>query len=145
MKCEKCKQNKIEICFSYKNKSLGIRKKNCKEFDKEYRKVYYETHRFDAIEYSTKSTKLIRKRNTQFIWDFLELNPCIQCGEKDPIVLEFDHRDNLEKTSEVSRMVSNSNSIQKIKEEIEKCDVRCANCHRRKTAKQFGWYKNINK
>jgi hypothetical protein len=31
--------------------------------------------------------------------------------------------------------------LNQVKNEIEKCDVRCANCHRRKTAKDFNWYK----
>jgi hypothetical protein len=37
-------------------------------------------------------------------------------------------------------MVKDHYSIARIKEEIEKCDVRCANCHTRRTAHQFGWW-----
>jgi hypothetical protein len=40
----------------------------------------------------------------------------------------------------VSALVNGKYSWSKILEEIEKCDVRCANCHRRRTAKQLGWY-----
>jgi hypothetical protein len=29
----------------------------------------------------------------------------------------------------------------RVRAEIEKCDVRCVNCHRRKTARDFGWLK----
>jgi 5-methylcytosine-specific restriction endonuclease McrA len=67
--------------------------------------------------------------------DFLLLHPCVDCGEKDPIVLEFDHRIPKDKSKQVSRMLSGHYSWEKIMFEIEKCDVRCANCHRRKTHK----------
>ena len=74
------------------------------------------------------------------MWDYLKKHPCVDCGEKNPIVLEFDHlRDKL---IEVSRLVQYT-SINKVQSEIEKCEIRCANCHRRKTAIQFGWYKNL--
>ena len=64
---------------------------------------------------------------------------CLDCGENDPIVLEFDHRNPDEKECNVSDMVKRGRSIKSIKKEIEKCDVVCANCHRKRTAKQFGW------
>lgn len=143
MKCIKCNEDKNEINFSYKNKSLGIIKKSCKNCGKDYRKEYYEKNKIEAKKYSFESTKEIRKRNAQFVWNYLKENPCIECGENDPVVLEFDHRDKEDKILEISQMVLNGNSLKKIKDEIDKCDVLCANCHRRKTAKQFDWYKNI--
>src|SRR5579885_2378083 len=82
-----------------------------------------------------------RKRNKQFIWDYLKVHPCIDCGESDPIVLDFDHLN--DKTLAVSTLANNAVSIEKIEAEINKCVVRCANCHRRKTAKDFDWYKHI--
>lgn len=66
----------------------------------------------------------------------------MDCGENDPVVLEFDHIS--DKIDSVSRMICDSYSLDSLEKEIAKCEVRCANCHRRKTAKQLGWYKNIN-
>lgn len=37
-------------------------------------------------------------------------------------------------------MVKNGFSIENIFLEIEKCEVRCANCHLIKTARDFRWY-----
>lgn len=37
-------------------------------------------------------------------------------------------------------MVRDRCSWEKVKTEIAKCEIRCANCHAVKTAKQFGWY-----
>lgn len=60
---------------------------------------------------------------------------CIDCGEKDPRVLDFDHVLGIKKT-EVSKMVWNSASIASFYREVEKCEIRCANCHRRITARR---------
>jgi hypothetical protein len=52
--------------------------------------------------------------------------------------LEFDHlRD---KKFAIGKAASGGYSLKKIQEEVEKCVVRCANCHRKKTAVQFNWY-----
>ncbi|QDH48465.1 hypothetical protein SEA_ZIKO_129 [Gordonia phage Ziko] len=48
-------------------------------------------------------------------------------------------RDPANKVANVAAMLDYSE--QAVKEEIAKCDVRCANCHRRKTVTQFGWWK----
>jgi hypothetical protein len=62
---------------------------------------------------------------------------CVDCGESDPIVLEFDHVRG-EKRADIGRM-SQVATWAKIEDEIAKCELRCANCHRRKTARQFNW------
>ena len=84
------------------------------------------------------SKNKIRLRNRQYISEYLIGKSCIDCGEKDPIVLEFDHFEN--KKENLSILIQNS-SIEKIEAEIKKCNIRCANCHRRKTAIDLGYYK----
>lgn len=72
--------------------------------------------------------------------DFLSARSCIDCGEKDPIVLEFDHKDPKNKFKIIGRMLSGHYSWKSVEEEIGKCEIRCANCHRRKTYKdQKSW------
>ena len=67
------------------------------------------------------------------IIEYFRANPCIDCGETDPLVLEFDHlRD---KKFEVSQAFY-GRSWQSILDEIAKCYVVCANCHRRRTARR---------
>ena len=70
--------------------------------------------------------------------DYLRANPCVDCGERDIVVLEFDHVRG-EKKYNLSQMTSGAFGVATIQAEIEKCEVRCANCHRRKTAKDQGW------
>jgi hypothetical protein len=84
------------------------------------------------------------KRNdasARFVFDFLMEHPCVGCGESDPIVLQFDHRDPTTKANAISNMVNLGCSEQQLKEEMDKCDVLCANCHTRRTARQFSWRK----
>lgn len=74
---------------------------------------------------------------------YLLEHPCVDCGEKDIVVLDFDHIS--EKKPTINYMLARAFSIKKIDEEIKKCEVRCANCHQRKTALQLGFYKDVIK
>ena len=76
------------------------------------------------------------------ILGYLSTHHCVGCGESDPLVLEFDHVKG-QKLKDVSRLVNDCVKWGIIQKEIEKCVVLCANCHRRKTHKQLGFWKNI--
>ena len=81
-------------------------------------------------------------RNAQHLWDYLLEHPCVDCGETDPVVLAFDHVRG-EKVGALSNMSRRQFSIAKLDAEIAKCEVRCANCHARKTAREQGWHARI--
>lgn len=82
-----------------------------------------------------------RRERTRAMLDHLRTHPCMDCGEADPVVLEFDHVSG-EKIMDVSRMARHGVSERKLRAEMEKCEIRCANCHRRRTAMQYGWKKS---
>lgn len=76
------------------------------------------------------------------ILETLSKSPCVDCGETDPVVLDFDHIRG-KKSANVCEMVRRGHSVDSIRSEIDKCEVRCANCHRRATAARAGnWYKS---
>jgi hypothetical protein len=84
---------------------------------------------------------MLRKRVKEFLIEYLGAHPCVDCGEHDIVVLEFDHVSN--KSSDIASMLKNRNSIKIVESEIKKCEVRCANCHRRKTARYGNWYRVV--
>lgn len=92
-----------------------------------------------ALEHKAKQKDLLREA----LLDYLLKNPCVDCGEKDVVVLDFDHRDPGEKSFAVSDAIRRGYSMRRVLAEVRKCDVRCANCHRRRTARQFGWWSEI--
>jgi hypothetical protein len=71
------------------------------------------------------------------VLDYLREHPCIDCDEPDPVVLEFDHVG--QKTANISELISQTATTRMVDAEIEKCEVVCANCHRRRTATRAGW------
>lgn len=82
----------------------------------------------------------LRKHNQQKLWKYFETHTCVRCGEANPVLLDLDHlRD---KKNNISQIIY-SNLWETIMEEIEKCQVLCVSCHRKKTAIERGWYKYI--
>jgi hypothetical protein len=84
-----------------------------------------------------KAQKRHRIKVRKLLLEFLSLKSCIDCGENDPIVLEFDHKSPNKKFKQISSMLSGHYSWDSVLKEIKKCEIRCANCHRRKTYLQF--------
>lgn len=58
-------------------------------------------------------------------------NSCVDCGISDYRILQFDHRDPSTKVDKVTKLASEG-SYDDVVKEIDKCDVRCANCHQLK-------------
>jgi len=81
----------------------------------------------------------------QYIFDFLSNHPCVDCGESDLLVLEFDHIDPSKKSFTIGGGATNRYNTKfdfdTIKKEIDKCRILCANCHKRKTSKDKGYWK----
>lgn len=140
--CSRCKTNKNDIEFSFKNKDKNIRQIVCKECHKTYVKDHYIKNKDSYLERANKSNSTYTIRNKENLIDFLKDKKCIDCGEDDIRTLEFDHIDPVSKHRAVSELVVNSYSWKSILIEIEKCEIRCANCHRKKTVMQFETYRS---
>jgi hypothetical protein len=140
-KCFKCGIEKDKDCFSKHSKRADGLQTECKECSKERSKKIYKEKTLEHREKTRKNKKEKSLRNRKLVWEYLKTHPCVDCGETDPIVLEFDHlKDKIENISILSgRGVSEKTLL----DEIAKCVVRCAHCHRRKTARDFGWYKEL--
>ena len=79
-----------------------------------------------------------RARNLARIGAFLLEHPCVDCGEADLRVLDFDHREGSAKSAEVMKLAKAGYSWARVMDEIAKCDVRCRNCHAKVTYERMG-------
>lgn len=139
-RCTGCRQDHPQDFFAWKNKKKQIRHKRCKNCTRAATKQHFLLHREKYDNRSKKAWKQRQKENQEKILQYLLAHPC-PCGESDPVVLQFDHRDRTKKRKEISVMIR-TYSWKTIEIEIAKCDVLCSNCHLRKTSKQFGYWKD---
>jgi hypothetical protein len=80
--------------------------------------------------------------NMRRLFEYLREHPCVDCGETDPLVLQFDHIRG-EKKYNIGDLFHRYGSWRVIEEEIEKCEVCCANCHQRRTAARQGTFRYL--
>jgi 5-methylcytosine-specific restriction endonuclease McrA len=138
-KCYTCGEVKKTSDFN-KNKSRkdGLNS-ICRACSQARSRQYYQENREYHKTQIGKRRVEQRRRNQEYVFKYLSESSCVDCGlSGDPVVLEFDHT--RDKRKAVSMMVASNCSIKSIQEEIDKCEVRCANCHRRKTARDQNHY-----
>jgi len=73
------------------------------------------------------SKKFRSKKYNEFI-EFKKTLSCIKCGESDYNCLDFHHTDPSVREDNISNIY---HSTGKFQEELKKCVVLCANCHRK--------------
>lgn len=126
--CGMCKEllpKTDEFFATRKDRKENEFQHNCRECQKEYRKKHYENNK---IKYVNKA-KLQTKKMVDWFLGIKSKLKCEVCGEDRHWVLDFHHTDPKQKDFEVSKMIR-SVSKETILNEISKCKVLCANCHR---------------
>ncbi len=140
IRCSKCNKDLPEDSFSWKNQSEGKRNTICKQCHRKYLSNWY--HRSEENKAKTKARAKVRKKATaRWLYEYLNNCSCIDCGEIGPACLQFDHVRG-QKEFNVCHAAQRGLSLKRIKAEIGKCEVRCANCHAKRTAKEQGWYES---
>jgi len=139
--CTRCRDNFSLEEFPIINKRTGKQSAMCANCKREYDRERYMINN-DKNKLRKRVTQdLIRRRNRLHVVNYLKSHPCVDCGEPDFVVLEFDHQGG--KEFNISDGIQGQLSIERIDSEIGKCDVVCANCHRRRSAIQFDYYSKL--
>lgn len=108
--------------MTWKNKS--------KESIREYHRDWYHKNKHRIRKSKQRLSQNRKKKINVFVRSLKEV-PCKDCGNSYPYyVMDFDHVRG-EKKFNISN--GSRNSFNKLKNEIEKCDVVCSNCHRVRT------------
>ncbi len=134
-----CKELKLENEFNKNSHKKDGLQDICRLCNKTRAKRYYkENQSYHRNQVNLRKRKLI-KQNQEKMWGFLLKSSCVDCGNNNPLVLEFDHfRD---KENGVCQLLCGGSSWERVLKEIEKCEIRCANCHNIKTHREKNTYR----
>jgi hypothetical protein len=136
--CRGCGLSKRLDEFNVRSKQKSDRTTLCRSCTAAYQHDWYVANRDRLIAAARTRGDVVSAENRRRLCEYLASHPCVDCGQTDPVVLEFDHLS--DKRENVSLMVSNGFAWATIELEISKCEVRCVNCHLRKTAREIGIY-----
>jgi hypothetical protein len=135
-RCPQCKKTKALEGFAIARRRKDGRQSTCKECKREWDRKIYKRNPQKYADRNAAKRELLRK----LIAEYLQGHPCVDCGENDIVVLEFDHIGD-DKVSDISHLISRGAAWATLLREIAKCEVVCANDHRRRTARRGGHYR----
>lgn len=87
---------------------------------------YYKNNKEKCKE---RLNKLVQ-RNRNYVQDLKKNGKCCDCNESRWQCLDFDHIDPSLKTDDIKYLTHHGVSLERIQNELDKCVLRCANCHR---------------
>lgn len=135
--CTKCGID--QPVTNFRRKDLHRLSSHCNECQRAYLRDHYQRNKDYYKIKAKKRSVAIGRENRAKIVEYLSTHPCVDRGESDPRVLEFDHI-NGDKEKDIAVMIYDY-PWHKVEAEIAKCEIRCANCHRRRTHQSRGWWK----
>jgi hypothetical protein len=96
-----------------------------KEYQRNYQRSWHQRHRAKRL------TRMYERKAAihDYIQNMKNQLRCVNCGQRHPATLHFHHLNSEDKTFNISYAVNRGFSLDRIKKEIEKCIVLCANCH----------------
>jgi hypothetical protein len=136
--CVTCHEAKAVSAFNKRTAAPDGLQSRCRDCSR----VWYVKNRVQHMANVKRHNEERRRVVKMELTRYLESHPCVDCRETDIRCLEFDHVDPAQKAYNVSSMLRSQRPWKEILKEIEKCDVRCANCHRRRTARMFGSWRH---
>lgn len=132
--CTACSSEKALGEFSRKGAKLQSRCKSCQSA---YHRLYYQRNKSRFIGKNRRNKNRQRKRLRAILLE-VKQRPCQDCsGIFHPWVMELDHREGTKKEAAVANLVSKGCTDARLLEEMKKCDVVCANCHRMRTHRRM--------
>jgi hypothetical protein len=134
-KCYRCGKRKPIEEFAWRRRAKGQRDSFCRPCRSAYGRKHYEANKQRYIDQAAESKHRLNLERTRYLIRYFKCHPCVDCGEHNPVVLEFDH---LRDKSFTIGQALLKRRWKTVLEEMEKCDVVCANCHRLRTAKRRG-------
>jgi len=140
-KCVTCGVFKSESEYAWRHKLRRVKWGTCKSCQSGQRAKWYQNNKESHKATVKKNRTTAKQAAREYIDNYLDSSACVDCGESNPNVLEFDHVKGKKKAT-ISKMIREGYSIGAIQKELRKCVVRCANCHRIKTAKERGWFRS---
>lgn len=134
--CNTCHESKPLEEYAWKSKRDEKRSGKCKSCQRIYSSEHYSGNKESYNARARLNQAKARVDGRAFMIDYLGSHPCVDCGQSDIRVLQFDHKDLIGSGRRVGYYTY---SLPRLKKEIAKCEVRCANCHMIRTFEQMGW------
>ena len=122
--------------FAWRRVEKGQRDNYWRPCRANYKKEHYAANKQRYVANAARRKRRVARDNIARLLAFFETHACVDCGEDDPLVLEFDHIG--DKNFTIARALRDR-SWSEVAIEIELCEVVCANCHRRRTARRGEW------
>lgn len=136
-RCTTCHELRPLSDFNLRRSAPDGRQARCRSCSREWYVLNRAEHKRRVVERNRRVRAEHRERLTTYLLE----HPCVDCGEADVRVLDLDHEDPAQKSEAVGRLVTLALPWATVLAEIEKCSVRCANCHRRRTADAWAWWR----
>lgn len=135
-RCGRCGEEKALDNFAWRRRKRGQRDNYCRTCRSHYKREHYQKNKERYVANAARRRQRVLVERVTWLVDYLMEHPCVDCGEADVVVLDFDHVGD-DKAFDVSRGIRDR-PWKDVLAELAKCEVVCANCHRRRTAARGG-------